>query len=67
VALPRDTLRRLCTCNAQAAAGQGANSQGIAAPVFTGHWRNDKAPEDATIVEEVVSISRAARRPPTSA
>jgi hypothetical protein len=31
-------------------------------------WRNDdKAPEDATTVEEAVSIFRTARRPPSSA
>jgi hypothetical protein len=47
--------------------GQGDNSQGVAVPAFTGRWRNDKAPEDATTVEEVVSIFRTARRPPSSA
>jgi NAD(P)H dehydrogenase (quinone) len=36
-------------------------------PRFTGRWRNDKAPEDATRVEEVVSIFRTAPRAPTSA
>jgi ATP-dependent DNA ligase len=36
-------------------------------PRFTGRWRNDKAAEDATTVEEVVSIFRTAPRAPTSA
>jgi hypothetical protein len=30
--------------------GQG---KGVAVPAFTGRWPNDKAPEDATTVEEV--------------
>jgi DNA ligase 1 len=36
-------------------------------PRFTGRWRDDKAPTDATTVEEAVAMYRAARRTPTSA
>ena len=32
-------------------------------PRFTGRWRDDKAPEDATTVTEVVDLFRGARRP----
>jgi DNA ligase 1 len=31
-------------------------------PRFTGRWRDDKAPTDATTVDEVVGMYRAARR-----
>jgi DNA ligase-1 len=31
-------------------------------PRFTGRWRDDKAPEDATTTDELVSMFRAARR-----
>jgi DNA ligase-1 len=36
-------------------------------PRFTGRWRDDKAAEDATTVEEVVAMFRAARRAPAGA
>ena len=36
-------------------------------PRFTGRWRDDKAAEDATTVEEVVGMFRAARRAPAGA
>jgi DNA ligase 1 len=34
-------------------------------PRFTGRWRDDKAPEDATTTNELVALYRAARRLPT--
>ena len=34
-------------------------------PRFTGRWRDDKSPEDATTVDELVSMYRTARRAPT--
>jgi DNA ligase-1 len=36
-------------------------------PRFTGRWRDDKTPTDATTVAEVVQMFRTARRTPTSA
>jgi DNA ligase-1 len=36
-------------------------------PRFTGRWRDDKAPTDATTVEEAVSMYRTARRAPADA
>jgi len=36
-------------------------------PRFTGRWRDDKAAEDATTVEEVVGMFRTARRAPAGA
>jgi len=36
-------------------------------PRFTGRWRDDKAPEDATTTDELVAMYRAARRIPASA
>jgi DNA ligase-1 len=34
-------------------------------PRFTGRWRDDKAPEDATTVQEILELYRAARPTPT--
>jgi DNA ligase-1 len=34
-------------------------------PRFTGRYRDDKAPEDATTVDELVGLYRSARRAPT--
>jgi DNA ligase-1 len=36
-------------------------------PRFTGRWRDDKAPEDATTVAEAVAMYRTARRAPAGA
>jgi DNA ligase 1 len=36
-------------------------------PRFTGRWRDDKAPTDATTVEEAVAMYRTARRAPAGA
>ncbi len=50
-------------------AGWGAINQdtGLALrfPRFTGRWRDDKSPEDATTTDELVQLYRAARRLPT--
>lgn len=49
--------------------GQVKEDAGLALrfPRFTGRYRDDKAPEDATTVEEVVELYRSARRAPTGA
>jgi DNA ligase 1 len=46
--------------------GQLKEDSGLALrfPRFTGRWRDDKAPEDATTVQELVDMFRAARRAP---
>jgi DNA ligase 1 len=36
-------------------------------PRFTGHWRDDKGPEDATTTDEIIQLYRTARRAPTGA
>jgi DNA ligase 1 len=36
-------------------------------PRFTGRWRDDKAPQDATTTQELVDLYRHARRAPTGA
>ncbi|HEU4423418.1 MAG TPA: ATP-dependent DNA ligase [Pilimelia sp.] len=36
-------------------------------PRFTGRWRDDKAPDDATTTEELLQLYRTARRAPTGA
>ena len=33
-------------------------------PRFTGRWRDDKAPEDATTTDELAGLYRTARRTP---
>jgi DNA ligase-1 len=51
-----------------AAWGQIKDDAGLAMrfPRFTGRWRDDKAPEDATTTGELVSLYRTARREPTA-
>jgi DNA ligase-1 len=46
--------------------GQIRENAGIALrfPRFTGRWRDDKAPEDATTTDELVRLYRTARRAP---
>jgi DNA ligase-1 len=52
--------------NYTAAWGQIKDDAGLAMrfPRFTGRWRDDKAPEDATTVGELVDLFRTARRMP---
>ncbi len=49
--------------------GQVKQDAGLALrfPRFTGRWRDDKAPEDATTTGELVSLYRKARRAPAGA
>jgi DNA ligase-1 len=44
--------------------GQVDDNAGLALrfPRFTGRWREDKTPEDATTTDEMVAMYRAARR-----
>jgi DNA ligase-1 len=50
--------------NYTAAWGQVRDDAGLAMrfPRFTGRWRDDKSPEDATTTDELVSLYRTARR-----
>jgi DNA ligase-1 len=52
--------------NYTAAWGQIKPDAGLAMrfPRFTGRWRDDKAPEDATTAQELVDLYRTARRAP---
>jgi len=54
--------------NHTAGRGRITDDAGLALrfPRFTGRWRDDKAPEDATTTEEIVQMYRAARRAPTT-
>jgi DNA ligase-1 len=53
--------------NYTAAWGQVKDDAGLAMrfPRFTGRWRDDKAPQDATTTGELVDLYRSARRAPT--
>src|SRR5215469_3593425 len=48
--------------------GQIKDDAGLAMrfPRFTGRWRDDKAPEDATTTRELIDLYRAAQRKPAS-
>ena len=54
--------------NYTAAWGQIQDDAGLAMrfPRFTGRWRDDKGPEDATTTGELVDLYRTARRAPVS-
>jgi DNA ligase 1 len=54
--------------NYTAARGSLPDDAGLALrfPRFTGRWRDDKAPEDATTSDELLQLYQAARRVPTS-
>jgi len=48
--------------------GQIKEGAGLAMrfPRFTGRWRDDKGPEDATTTQELIDLYRAAQRKPAS-
>src|SRR6516165_5158897 len=48
--------------------GQIKEGAGLAMrfPRFTGRWRDDKGPEDATTIQELIDLYRAAQRKPAS-
>jgi DNA ligase-1 len=52
--------------NYTAGRGSVTDDAGLALrfPRFTGRWRNDKSPEDATTTDEILQMYRAARRTP---
>jgi DNA ligase 1 len=54
--------------NYTAARGSLTHDGGLALrfPRFTGRWRDDKTPEDATTTDEMLQLYRTARRAPTS-
>jgi DNA ligase-1 len=54
--------------NYTAAWGQIRDDAGLAMrfPRFTGRWRDDKAPEDATTTRELAELFVSARHTPTS-
>jgi DNA ligase 1 len=54
--------------NYTAAWGQIKEQTGLAMrfPRFTGRWRDDKAPQDATTTSELISLYRTAQRKPAS-
>jgi DNA ligase 1 len=54
--------------NHTAGHGRLPGDEGLALrfPRFTGRWRDDKAPEDATTTDEVLQLYRKARRAPPS-
>jgi DNA ligase-1 len=54
--------------NYTAAWGQIKEQAGLAMrfPRFTGRWRDDKAPQDATTTSELISLYRTAQRKPAS-
>jgi DNA ligase-1 len=54
--------------NYTAAWGQIKEHTGLAMrfPRFTGRWRDDKAPQDATTTDELISLYRTAQRKPAS-
>ena len=51
-----------------AAWGQIKEGAGLAMrfPRFTGRWRDDKGPQDATTTQELIDLYRAAQRKPAS-